>query len=131
MKYKTEKKAALLAFLKENSSRAFTVDQIVSALSPSGDGRSTYYRIISDMVKESKVKRIADDHTRHTTYQYLGDGHCTEHLHLKCKSCGRLIHLDCEASHRIETEILALGSFSIDEGSMLFGRCAECKGGAV
>ena len=122
MKYNTEKKAGVIAFLKKNSSDAFSVDEIASALSPSGDGRSSYYRIISDMVKEGRVKRISDEHSRHTTYQYLGDAHCSEHLHLKCKSCGRLIHLDCESSHRIESEILALGAFSIDEGSMLFGR---------
>ena len=130
MTYNTEKRAALISFLENNSDGAFTIDEIADRLSPDGSGKSTYYRLVSKLVEEGVIKRISDERTRHTTYQYLGDNGCCEHLHLKCKECGRLIHLDHDASHAVEEAIMGLGGFSIDEGAILFGRCRGCKEGA-
>ena len=129
MTYNTEKRAAVISFLENNRSYAFTIDEIAERLSPDGSGKSTYYRLISKLVEEGAVKRISDEKTRHTTYQYLGDHGCDEHLHLKCKECGKLIHLDHETSHSVEEAIMQVGGFSIDEGAILFGRCKGCKEG--
>ena len=130
MTYHTEKRAAVISFLEKNSSAAFTIDEIAKILSPDGSGKSTYYRLVSKLVEEGAIKRISDEKTRHTTYQYLGDNGCCEHLHLKCKDCGRLIHLDHTTSHAVEETIKEIGGFSIDEGAILFGRCKGCKEGA-
>ena len=130
MTYNTEKRAAILSFLEKNRNSAYTVDEIAATLSPDGSGKSTYYRLISRLVEEGVVKRIGDEKTRHTTYQYLGCDGCGEHLHLKCKECGRLIHLDHTTSHALEERIMQAGGFSIDEGAILFGRCQGCKEGA-
>ncbi len=129
MTYNTEKKLLITEFLKAHKDEAFTVDEIVSFLSPSGAGKSTYYRIISAMVKDGAIRKITDAHSRHTTYQYLGDGECHEHLHLKCKECGRLIHLDHETTHLIEEKIMLAGRFCIDEGALIFGVCRGCEEG--
>lgn len=126
MRYNTEAKSRVAAFLASVGSRAFTVDEIVASLSEDGSGRSTYYRIISDMVKDGKLKKITDERSRHTTYQHLGCDRCADHMHLKCRECGRLIHLDCETSHLLEERIRAVGGFSLEEGSILFGRCKGC-----
>lgn len=133
MTYNTEKRVQISEFLSKRRDEAFSVDEIMAALSTDGGGRSTYYRIISSMVKEGAVRKITDDLSRHTTYQYLGGEHCAEHLHLKCKECGRLIHLDHETSHRLEAEILSAGGFALEEGTLLFGRCNDCvrEGGKI
>ena len=130
MTYNTEKRTAVLEFLEKNSSSAFTIDEIAERLSPDGSGKSTYYRLVSKLVEEGVIKRISDEKTRHTTYQYLGSTGCGEHLHLKCKECGKLIHLDHSTSHAVENKILEMGGFSIDEGAILFGKCKGCKEGA-
>lgn len=130
MTYNTEKRSAVISFLKENSSTAFTIDELSERLSPDGSGKSTYYRLISKLVEQGAIKRISDERTRHTTYQYLGNDDCCEHLHLKCKECGRLIHLDHSTSHAVEETIMEMGGFSIDEGAILFGKCRNCKEGA-
>jgi Fur family ferric uptake transcriptional regulator len=129
MTYNTEKRSEITAFLKAAPNRAFTVDEIAAAVCPDGSARSTVYRIVSKMVGEGKLRKITDEHSRHTTYQYLGESGCCEHLHLKCKDCGRLIHLDEETSHLLEEKIMANGHFAIDEGAMLFGRCEGCING--
>lgn len=128
MAYTTEKKTKIYELLSEERDRAFTIDEICCAVLNGEGGRSTVYRIISDMVKCGKVKKLTDEHTRHTTYQYMG-GECHEHLHLKCKKCGKMMHLDHTTSHMLEEKILGTAGFSLDEGCILFGRCGGCSEG--
>lgn len=129
MTYNTEKRTAVINFLKSKHDVGFSIDEIATALSPDGSAKSTYYRLVSKLVGEGVIRKITDDKTRHTTYQYLCCDGCAEHLHLKCKDCGRLIHLDSETSHLVEERIMGAGGFSIDEGALIFGRCNDCKGG--
>ena len=58
MTYNTEKKLLITDFLKNRKDEAFTIDEIVAALSPSGAGKSTYYRIISKMVKNGEIRKM-------------------------------------------------------------------------
>ena len=126
MAYTTEKKRRIYELLSEGRDRAFTVDDICASVLEGEGGRSTVYRIISDMVKDGVVKKLTDEHTRHTTYQYFGGG-CHEHLHLKCKTCGRLTHLDHETSHLLEEKILGTAGFSLDGGCIILGECKNCS----
>lgn len=130
MIYNTEKRAEITAFISKNPDKVFSIDEICNSIAPDGHGKSTVYRIISKMTEEGVVRRISDGDTRRVTYQYLGHKSCSTHLHLKCKSCGRLFHLDEETSQLLEDKIMASRSFSIDTGATLFGRCRECLGGA-
>lgn len=126
MGYKTGKKELILELLSRDANASYTAEEIADAIIPSGSGMSTVYRLISELVESGYVRRLSDGKTRHVTYQYVGDEHCQGHLHLKCKGCGRLIHLDEDISKAFEEKILSLGGFAIEEGSFLFGRCREC-----
>ena len=129
MIYNTEKRTEISALISKNSDKVFTIDEICSEILPDGKGKSTVYRIISAMVDEGIVRRISDGKNRHVSYQYLGVGSCCEHLHLKCKSCGKLIHLDEDTSHLLLHSIRDARNFIIDDGATLFGRCVECSAG--
>ena len=129
MTYNTEKRSKIIALLSESGGRAFTTDELAEAICPDGSGRSSVYRIVAQLCREGALRKITDSQSRRTTYQYLGQHECTEHLHLKCNECGRLIHLDHETSHLLESKIKAIKGFSIDDGSMLFGRCEDCTRG--
>ena len=126
MIYNTEKRAELLDFLKFGEGQAFSIEEICAAILKDGRGKSTVYRLISRLVDEGAVRRIADGKTRHVTYQYIHFGHCAEHLHLKCKECGRLIHLDGELSCALEKRILKTEGFVLDGGALLYGKCESC-----
>ena len=84
------------------------------------------YRIVSDMVEEGTIRRITDPHSRRVSYQYIESSHCSEHLHLKCQKCGKLIHLDNETTHSLQDILMKAKNFNIDESAMLFGRCESC-----
>lgn len=126
MKYNTGKRERIIKFLRINSARSFTLEEISAEIVPSGNGKSTVYRIVSELVSEGKLKRLSDGKTRHCTYQYVGDEKCVSHLHLKCRDCGKLIHLCDEISKEFANALLSEDGFIIDAGAMLFGKCAEC-----
>ena len=126
MTYNTEKRAELLDFLSRSNGQAYSIEEICSELLKDGRGKSTVYRLVSRLVDEGALRRISDGKTRRVTYQFIHTGHCSEHLHLKCKECGKLIHLDDEISHMLENRILSAKGFALDDGALLYGKCENC-----
>ena len=127
MTYNTEKRAEILEFFSKEAGKAHSAEDICSAILKDGHGKSTVYRLISRLVDEGILRRISDGKTRHVTYQCVHTGGCSEHLHLKCNVCGRLIHLDKETSHTLGVSILKSEGFTIDDGALLYGRCESCE----
>ena len=127
MAYITGKREKIIEYMRENSDRAFSLEEICEGVLDGTHGRSTVYRLVSELAESGIIKRLADGKTRHTTYQYL-DKRCFEHLHLKCRECGRLVHLDAKISQDFKDKLsLGLG-FSLDGATLLFGRCNACLG---
>ena len=127
MGYITGKKDLIIDFLCDNHDKSFTLEEICDHILPDGKGRRTVYRIVSELVEKKCVRRISDGRTRHCTYQYIGGERCHRHLHLKCRDCGKLIHLDEKVSHDFEKKVMVAG-FAIEEGTLLFGTCKDCTG---
>ena len=126
MVYNTEKRTRLIEFLSKNSKNAYTAEEICHNILEDGCGKSTVYRLISRMVDDGILHRISDAKTRRITYQYIGSQDCSEHLHLKCTECGKLIHLDYTTSHILEKRIFKSEGFALDCGAMIFGKCGGC-----
>lgn len=127
MKYNTEKRKKIIELLSAYPGKSFSSEQICAVVIGEGSGKSTVYRILSDMLKEGKIKKISSQSSRKVSYQYVNCQKSSEHLHLKCKDCGLLIHLDEETSHKVEESLMAARCFAIDEGELLFGRCEGCQ----
>ena len=127
MTYNTERRHEIIALTASERERAFTAEEICGRLLNDGNGKSTVYRIISNLVNEGILKRISDGKSRHVKYQYLGERVCAEHLHLKCNSCGKLIHLDKERSKIIVSSLRDCDGFSLDQTEFLIGRCKKCS----
>jgi Fur family ferric uptake transcriptional regulator len=128
MTYNTPMRTQIVAFFENNRERAFSLEEICSCLAPDGKGKSTIYRLVSRLVDAGCVRRVADGKTRHVTYQFIGGEKCSEHLHLKCVDCGKLIHLDENISHAFGQALKDSRGFFLDEGALLFGKCSDCGG---
>ena len=126
MTYNKERRKQIIALVSSDGSRAFSTEEICSALLPDGMGKSTVYRIISELVNEGILKKISDGTTRRVSYQYLGEKRCAEHLHLKCKKCGELIHLDKKTTELITSSLISSAVFAIDPTEILLGVCKNC-----
>ena len=136
--YQTEQKKALVGFLNEHHNKQYTIDEIVAQLTAKqmrdgGEGKlpgkSTVYRLISQLVEDGSVKRFVKGNSRQFLYQAMdGDG-CKLHFHLKCTECGQLIHLDEGFSNRIEEMLAKEFGFAVDESrTMMYGLCSGCSG---
>ena len=132
MKYKTGKKEKILSFLTENRSRSFTLNEICDAVTEDGNGRSTVYRLVSELTACGALRRLSDGQTRHCTYQYVGGESCREHLHVRCKGCGRLFHLGAALSDELRDRVRACEGSTLDFSELLLGQCNEGEGvGAI
>lgn len=124
--YNTQQRKTLIDFLKSNSSKAFTIEEIIS-----GTGgkisQSTAYRLMTKLVEDGLVHRTVKGHSRSFVYQYVNDERCEGHLHMKCTDCGKVYHLDSTTTAIIQNDIMKTTSFEIDSHTMLLGKCDVCK----
>ena len=125
MTYNTDRRGEIISLLSSESDKAFTTEEICKRIITEG-GKSTVYRIVSELVEDAVVKRISDGKTRHCSYQYVGSSECKSHLHLKCRDCGKLIHLDKGVSESFASALRESGGFMREDGCILFGKCTRC-----
>ena len=128
--YNTKQKNHLLDFLKLNMSKQLSVNEIIDGVCSDGmTGKSTIYRQISKMVEDGTLLRMHGENSKNVIYQYMGEGtHCSEHFHLKCTECGKLIHLDCNHLENIGMHIEEEHQFIIDmKKTVLYGICDACR----
>ena len=125
MTYDTGKRERIIALLKNNPERAFTVKEIADRLLPDGRGTSTVHRIVASLQSEGALRLVASENKGAPRYQYLGHG-CSHHLHLVCRECGALSHLDKETSHALEEKIMHTSGFAVEGGALLLGVCRKC-----
>lgn len=129
--YNTRARAMILEYLKENVSTTVSAADIVLHLKAQGleVNRSTVYRYLKKLSQDNTIIKYADSDSEMTVYQYIGDNHhCSDHLHLQCIKCEKIIHLDCRFMDELKKHLLDDHKFRLQcEGSMLRGICDECK----
>lgn len=132
--YQTEQRKALLDYLQGHEDMAFTASEVAKGmrLDPQvrvKPGTSTVYRLLTQLTQEGRIKRFIREERRQYLYQALACGGGERHLHLKCRACGRFMHMDESQSDQILKEISQEMQFVVDEEeTVLFGRCLGCVG---
>ena len=126
MTYNTETREKLIEFFRKNKEKSFSAEEIFSALSESGASKSTVFRQLAKLSQDSEIKRITSENNRSVRYQFVDREHCGAHLHLKCSSCGKLLHLDNDVTEFFEKSIKSAKKFSIDTGAFISGVCENC-----
>ena len=120
--YNTKQKESLLSFLKDNSHKCFTTEELLINLPDVG--KSTLYRLLAHLEEEGMLSCSLKGRCK--TYSYR-KGECEGHLHLVCKDCGCYTHLSHEATAEILRIIAADTGF---DASLIDweirGRCKEC-----
>lgn len=109
----------------------FTADDLVESLKQTGTpvGKATVYRNLKSMEK-SGVVRCYHLHGDSACYQYVDREHgCLDHYHLKCTSCGRLIHVDRSYVNVFRSQLLDTFGFDMNiSKTVIYGLCAKCRG---
>jgi len=128
--YNTAQKEKLLEFLIQNKDRHTSAQEIDTYLRSVGSpvGMATIYRQLERLVEAGAVRKFIIDGKTSACFQYVeNEKECREHFHLKCLSCGKLIHLRCSRLMDISSHISQNHGFIIDTSQTVFyGRCADC-----
>ena len=128
--YKTKQRELILSYLKNTELPHVTAGDIAAHLrSENPVGTATVYRQLEKMVEAGLVRKYSLDGG--ACYQYVGgDEGCREHFHLKCLSCGELIHVDCDFLCGLTPHILEHHGFEVDNSrTVMYGICCECREG--
>ena len=151
--YNTKQKEKLLDYLIKNKEKHTNVQEISAFLNAEGTpvGVATIYRQLDKLVDKGIVRKYAFDGK--TVLQHaiskqadadviimiacgeranevveISERGCHNHFHLKCLSCGRLIHLDCDHLAEISDHIAKEHGFQIDSSQTVFyGICSNCS----
>ena len=127
--YKTMQYKALRDFFRTGKKEQYSSDEIIDALCADGAlGKSTLYRQLSRMTEQGELRRFHEG--KRVLYQYAHQhGGCDEHFHLKCRGCGKLIHLTCDHVSGLAEHIASAHGFTPDlRESVLYGICDGCRG---
>lgn len=127
--YATKQRELILSFLRENSAHV-TASDIISHLREQGIsiGTATVYRTLDKFVNQGIIRKMTIDERSGACYQYINSSHCSEHFHLKCVNCGKLIHLSCDFLNTLENHIYEHHSFVVSSGkTVIYGTCGDCS----
>lgn len=124
--YATEQRKKLFLFLEQNKDCQFTIEEIILHLDEISE--SAVYRNMSKLLDEGLVQRYQKDGSRKYVYQYVGNAECTEHIHLKCDSCGQIVHANKQLTDFILDNIAKEANFHVNILKTVFcGICENCS----
>ena len=131
MGYNTKQQDAIIQCLKSSKGKHMTADEIYLKLLSQGNpvGKTTVYRHLEKLTADGTVRRFTLGDNSSACYQ-IADSHCSEHYHLKCSKCGRLIHVECKYMDELEAHLEKDHGFILDKTkTVLYGMCEKCNGG--
>jgi Fur family ferric uptake transcriptional regulator len=130
--YATKKRSMILEYLKEHSDQDVSVKEIEERLNQKSEkavNMTTIYRYLDKLASEGAVLKHTSENGKQSTFQYVEpESECVNHLHMKCSSCGRIYHINCDFMEEIRQHIYTHHKFMIEcKTSMLYGICENCR----
>ncbi len=131
--YNTSQKQELLNYLVSHADKQYTVEELTNRINESDSiektvGKSTVYRLINKMLDEGIVRRTVKGNSRQFLYQYAAAESCKSHLHMKCRECGKILHMDDKESKNLMEILQETSKFSLDlKDTLLLGSCDKCS----
>lgn len=130
MNYKTKQKEMMLDILKDNATKkSITTANFVKLMKDRGVkiSKATIYRQFRFLEEEGIVRVFfGSDGEKH--YEYIKKEACKQHLHMICRNCSKISHINCEAGQNFIGHIEEEHGFKIDKHlTMIYGICSECS----
>lgn len=123
--YQTNHTQLILDFFKNHTEQSIPSLKIIEEFKSKMD-RATIYRQLKSLTEQKIIRKSYNIQKKCYEYQYGQD--CDNHLHLVCKSCGKIVHLTCASTKEFVNHISSEHQFFMDQGStMIFGLCKECS----
>lgn len=126
MTYRTEQRQLIEKMFEENADKFFSVEDIENYMKKHKQsvGQTTIYRALKRLEEKELVRTEVKDNKKY--YQYITSD-CNGHFHLKCKKCGKVIHLECREFEEVTSHIYKHHKFKVDHNMIIYGLCDTCK----
>ncbi len=131
--YKTKNRDAILKFLKDykaQTHRYITAKEVAKHFAEGEKiSQATVYRVLDKFAKEGILNKYELEGENSAGFEYVGEhSDCSHHYHLKCNSCGKIVHFDCESMKGVEEHLNNHHGFKIDALKTIFyGTCKDCN----
>lgn len=128
--YNTKQRKAIFDFIVSQTGAHVTAAQIAKYFENENApiGRTTIYRHLDKLTESGKIRRYITDGISGACYQYVDDkAPCDSHIHLKCESCGELLHLECTKLYEIQKHVTDQHAFRVNSlKTVFYGICENC-----
>ena len=123
--YKTKQIKIIMDYLIQNKDKFVNAEDILEYMKRNNQevGLTTIYRFLSLLEKNNNVRVETRNHTKY--YQYVSKEN-SNHLFLKCKSCGKSMDLNCKEFENINIHIKKEHKFNLDYNTIIYGTCETC-----
>lgn len=129
--YRTKYKDDIMEYLRQNRDMRFCASDVFDYMNGKGVtiNLTTVYRNLDKMTENGILLKSKNPADESCFYQYTEpDSHCKEHLHIQCKKCGKIIHLEGSFMKDFSDYVQAAHGFILDyRDSMIIGICEACK----
>ncbi len=127
MEYKTNQKELLLSILYKEKGYSISAPKILKLV----DGKiskATVYRLLNLFEDNGTIRKTFNELSSNYEYQYIENDCSNNHFHLKCISCGKLIHLPCKDANEFIAHIYKQHKFSVNNNlTTIYGICSDCS----
>ena len=82
------------------------------------------------LTTEGLVNKYIIDEKSPACYEYIGTDHCSSGkcYHMKCETCGKLIHLSCDEINEFFEHVEKEHGFMLDpKRTVFYGICDDCS----
>ncbi len=126
--YKTKQRESLLEFLKQNSHRCMSAEEIIDGISTDEKraSKATVYRTLELFTADGTVSKFIGARGQSAVYRYNGEHHT--HFHLKCTDCDKTECVDCGFINRMQGHFLENHGFTVSATqTVIYGLCRVCQ----
>ncbi len=126
--YKTKQRELILKYLKDNSHRCLSAEEIINGISTPEKraSKATVYRCLELFTNDGSASKFTGSHGDSAVYRYNG-GH-GDHFHLKCTVCESMSCIDCGFISRMQQHFYDSHGFTVSKTqTVIYGLCRYCS----
>lgn len=128
--YRTRCRDSIMSYLKNNQESSFSAYDVHAYLQSEDIqvNLTTIYRNLDKLMENGILMRHKTAGDECCKYQYVKPhGNCQDHIHMKCRKCGKIFHLECSFMKEISMHLQKEHKFTLEcNGSILVGLCELC-----
>ncbi|MGN0325012.1 MAG: Fur family transcriptional regulator [Lachnospiraceae bacterium] len=129
--YRTRCRDSIMEYLKSHADNSFSAADIYEDLIRKEESinLATVYRNLEKLTESGQLMKYKMAGEECCRYQFVEPcGNCQAHIHMQCRECGRLFHLECTFMDELTAHLMQHHGFTLEcPGSMLSGLCRECR----